>query len=147
MSNKRIKTWISDVSKGKNVAVASRLNDIYPIVDRIVRNIVRIDKIEYIWIGHDRIEVSSEAKLEGKRQKPVTTPGHPTATGFSLIIEFPLKSVQFFEITSATKGYGETMLKAVLDALDPDWEVIIVLDYSHGFWEAMAKKYEQVYML
>ncbi len=39
------------------------------------------------------------------------------------------------------------MLKAVLEALDPDWEVIIVMDFSMGFWDVMAERYEQVVVM
>jgi hypothetical protein len=144
MSNKTIKNWVSEVSNGKSVFVASRLTEIHPLSDRIVRQLVLIDKIKYIWVGHDRIKASNEIKIEGSRKIPITKPGHPTAIGFDLIFELPLKSVQFYEIASSVKGYGETMLKAVLDALDPDWEVVIGLDFSMGFWDVMADRYKQV---
>ncbi len=147
MSNKAIKNWISEVNNGKSVAVAVRLKEIHPLADRIVRQLVYIDKIQYIWVGYDRIKASSEVKIEGNRKKPITTPGHPTAIGIDLIIERPLKAVQFYEIASAVKGYGEIMLMAVLDAIEPDWEVMIVMDFSMGFWDVMAERYEQVVIL
>ena len=147
MSNKAIKNWISEVNNGKSVYVASRLKEINPLADRIVKQLVCIDKIEYIWVGHDRILASNEVKIEGSRKKPITTPGHPTAIGFDLIIDIPYKTVQFYEIASSVKGYGEAMLKAVLAALDPDWEVVIGLDFSMGFWDVMAERYEQVFRL
>jgi hypothetical protein len=147
MSNKQIKNWISEVNNGKSVFVASRVKRIDPLVDKIIRNLVCIDKIEYIWVGHDRIKVSNEIKLEGSRKKPITTPGHPTAIGFDLFIDLPVKSVQFYGIASSTKGYGETMLKAVLEALNPDWEVIIGMDFSMGFWDVMAERYDQVVVI
>jgi hypothetical protein len=144
MSNKAIKSWISEVNNGKSVVVASRLKAIHPLTDRIVRKIVCIDKLEYIWVGHDKILASNEIKIEGSRKIPITKPGHPTAIGFDLIIDIPYKTVQFYEIASAEKGNGETMLKAVLEAIDSDWEVVIGMDFSMGFWSVMAERYEQV---
>jgi hypothetical protein len=147
MSNKAIKIWIAEVSNGKSVYVASRLKEIHPLTDRIVRQLVCIDKIEYIWVGHDRILASNEIKIEGSRKIPITKPGHPTAIGFDLLIDISYKSVQFYEIASAEKGNGETMLKAVLEALDPGWEVVIGMDFSMGFWDVMAERYEQVVVM
>ena len=147
MSNKAIKSWISEVSNGKSVFVASRLKKIHPLNDRIVRKLVCIDKIEYIWVGHDRIRVSNEVRVEGTRKIPITKPEHPTAIGCDLLVDIPYKNVQFYEIASAEKGYGETMLKAVLEAIDSDWEVVIVMDFSMGFWDVMAERYEQVVVM
>jgi hypothetical protein len=147
MSNKAIKSWISEVSNGKSIFVASRLKKIHPLNDRIVRKLVCIDKIEYIWVGHDRIRASSELRTEGSRKIPITKPGHPTAIGLDLLIDIPYKTVQFYEIASAEKGNGEIMLKAVLEALDSDWKVVIVMDFSMGFWGVMAERYEKVVVM
>ncbi len=95
MSNKAIKNWIAEVNNGKSVLVASRLKEIHPLADRIVRQLVLIDKIEYIWVGHDRIRASSEVKIEGTRKIPITKPGHPTAIGFDLILSFHINQSSF----------------------------------------------------
>jgi len=64
---------------------------------------------------------------------PVTKPGHPTAIGVSLIMEEDREEIQFYEITSAVKGYGSKMVEAVLNALPKKWEAIVVMDWSGGF--------------
>jgi hypothetical protein len=78
---------------------------------------------------------------------PVSTPGHLSAVGVHLIIDFILGGIQFFEITSAVKGYGEKMVKAVVTAIPDDWEAAVVMDYSGGFWNKMSEKYDRIVKL
>jgi hypothetical protein len=78
---------------------------------------------------------------------PVSTPGHPSAVGVHLILDFRLDGIQFFEITSAVKGYGEKMVKAVVTAIPDDWKAAVVMDYSDGFWDKMSEKYDKIVML
>ena len=144
MTTKKLSKWVSEVSNGKSIAISSRIKEIHPLIERIVKNLVLLEPMKYIWIGTDTILASNEVKLAGRRWTPISTAGHPTAIGLHLILEFDLNSVQFYDITSYVKGNGERMLKAILDAIEPDWEVVIVMDYSKGFWRAMSKKYEQV---
>lgn len=144
MSNKKILAWIDSVNNGKDVSVASRLKVIDPLTDSIVRNLALIDRIEYIWVGHERIQASNEIEILGKRRKPVTKPGHPTAIGLDLLLEPKLKSVQVYEIASSVKGYGTKILQAMLKSIEQDWKIVIVMDYSMGFWEVMSNRYKQV---
>lgn len=44
----------------------------------------------------------------------------------------------------AVKGYGERMVKSLMTALPDDWEACVVMDYSEGFWERMAEKYDRI---
>ena len=39
------------------------------------------------------------------------------------------------------------MIKAVVTAIPDDWEAAVVMDYSDGFWNRMAGKYDRVVML
>ena len=52
--------------------------------------------------------------------------------------------MQFYEITSATKGYGAKMVDAVLRALPEGWTGVVVMDWSGGFWKRMSEKYENL---
>jgi hypothetical protein len=56
-------------------------------------------------------------------------------------------TIQFFEITSAIKGYGEKMVQTVMTALPDKWEACVVMDYSEGFWDRMAEKYDRIEVL
>ncbi len=78
---------------------------------------------------------------------PVSTTGHPSAVGVHLILDFAPNTIQFFEITSAVKGYGEKMVRAVMTALPDEWEACVIMDWSDGFWDKMAEKYDGIEVL
>jgi hypothetical protein len=78
---------------------------------------------------------------------PVSTPGHFSAVGVHLILDFIFDGIQFFEITSTVKGYGEKMVKAVVTAIPDDWKAAVVMDYSDGFWDRMSEKYDRIVIL
>lgn len=129
-------------SRGKTIIVSQKMKTIPPIYDRIVRNLTRIDVIQFIKLRPDFLAASSE--IRGGSRDPVSVPNHLTAIGVSAIFDFPGKVMQFYEITSAKKGYGRKMVAAVLDGLPNDWEVCIVMDWSDGFWESMKVKFSKV---
>jgi hypothetical protein len=78
---------------------------------------------------------------------PVSTPGHPSAVGVHLILDFIFDGIQFFEITSVVKGYGEKMVKAAVTAIPDEWEAAVVMDSSYGFWDRMSEKYDRIVKL
>jgi hypothetical protein len=147
MSNKKIEAWKVQVGKGKTILVATNVKSIHPVVDSIVTNLCKIDLINYVRLSKEDIYASNEIKIIGRTKMPVSTPGHPSAVGVHLIIDFILGGIQFFEITSAEKGYGEKMVKAVVTAIPDDWEAAVVMDYSEGFWNRMSEKYDKIVML
>jgi hypothetical protein len=140
--NKRIKNWCDEAGNGKTIIVSKEIKAVPPLFDRIVRNLAQIDIIRYIKIRPDFLAASNEIK--GGSRDPLATPHHPTATGVSLIVDFPLQYIQFYEMNAARKGYGQKMVAAILDGLPEDWEVCIVIDWSGGFWEKMKAKYPSV---
>ena len=135
MSNKKIEAWKIQVAKDKSIFVASNVKSIHPVVDRIVTNLCKIDLINYVRVTKEDIYASNEIKIIGRTKMPVSTPGHPSAVGVHLILDFIFDGIQFFEITSAVKGYGEKMVKAVVTAIPDDWEAAVVMDYSGDFWD------------
>ena len=147
MSNKEIEAWKAQIVKGKNIFVAGKVKTIYPVVDRIVRQLLEIDLIQYVRISQNDIQASNEITIKGRTKTPISTPGHPTAIGVHLILEIDYNAIQFFEMTSAVKGYGERMVRAILTSIPDDWKVAIVMDWSGGFWEKMAKKYDKIVIL
>jgi len=147
MSNKKIEAWKVQVAKGKSVFVAFNVMSIHPVVDRIVSNLCKINLIKYVRVTKEDIYASNEIKIIGRTKMPVSTPGHPSAVDVHLILDFIFDGIQFFEITSAVKGYGEKMVKAVVTAIPDDWEASVVMDWSEGFWEKMAEKYDRIALL
>jgi len=147
MSNNELEAWKVQVAKGKSIFVASNVKSIHPVVDRIVKNLCQIDLINYVRVSKEDIYASNEIKIIGRTKMPVSTPDHPSAVGVHLILDFIFDGIQFFEITSAVKGYGEKMVKAVVTAIPDDWEAAVVMDWSDGFWDRMSEKYDRILIL
>ena len=112
MSNKKIEAWKLQVAKDKTIFVASNVLSIHPAVDSIVTNLCKIDLINYVRVTKEDIYASSEIIIIGRMKMPLSTPGHPSAVGVHLILDFIFNVIQFFEITSVVKGFGEKMVKA-----------------------------------
>ena len=147
MSNKNIETWKGQIANGKTIFVATKVKTIHPVVDAIVKSLCEIDLIQYVRISQEDIQASNEIKIKGRIKIPVSTTGHPSAIGVHLIMNFAHNTIQFHEITSAVKGYGEKMVQSVMTALPDEWEACVVMDYSEGFWERMAEKYDRIEVL
>ncbi len=84
-------------------------------------------EIDFHKISLDFLQASSEA-TKGRIKTSITKPGHPAAIGVSLILDFDHKDIQFFEMNSATKGYGRKMVDAVLKDLPKAWNGVVVMD-------------------
>jgi hypothetical protein len=139
MSNKNIETWKDQIANGKTITVATKVKTIHPVVDAIVKNLCEIDLIQYVGISQEDIQASNEIKIKGRTKIPISAPGHPSAVGVHLILDFSTDTIQFHEITSAVKGYGEKMIQAVMTALPDDWDACVVMDWSEGFWDRRRK--------
>jgi len=117
--------------------------NVHPVVESIANNLAEIDIIKYIKITPTLLQASSETTA-GRNKIPVTKPEHPTAVGVSLITDVDRGEIQFYEMTSAVKGYGEKMVRAVLNGLPESWEAVVVMDWSGGFWDRMNVKYDRI---
>ena len=127
----------------KRVWALKKIKDIDPIVEQCVRNLAELSPLKYIKITGDSIIASNQ--IEGSRDKtPITKPFHPTAIGIHLIYDCQFKTLEFFEINSATKGWGEEMVKAALNRLSPDWKPTLVMDWSDGFWDKMKEQHNHL---
>ena len=147
MSNKAIETWKDSTAKGKQIFVAAGVKNIHPVVDSVVNQLIEIDRIQYVRVTGSDIQASSDIAIKGKVKVPVSTPSHPTAVGVHLIIDTTDNTIQFYEITSAVKGYGEKIVQAVMASIPDDWHVLVIMDYSDGFWDKMIEKYDKISIL
>jgi len=131
---------IKNVNDDTQIWALKKVKTIHSIVENTVKNLAGLDIIKFIRITSNSIQASSE--LGGNKLKvPIAKPFHPTAVGVHLIYDFEFKIMEFYEINSATKGWGEKMVKASLECLPKDWEVALVFDWSSGFWDKMEEKY------
>ena len=132
-----------EIDKNIRIWTLKKIKTINSMIKNIVKEIAKIEAIKFIRITEDAIQSSNE--LEGNKIKiPVTKPFHPTAIGVHLIFDFKLKTMEFYEMNSAQKGWGEKMVKASLSALPKDWKVMLVYDWSEGFWDKMMQKYNKL---
>ncbi|MFT5813142.1 MAG: hypothetical protein ACI9VT_000882 [Psychroserpens sp.] len=60
------------------------------------------------------------------------------------MIDSQNKVIQFFYISSPVKGSGEKIVSAVIKAAPKEWSVVVLLDWSNGFWPVMANKYPRL---
>jgi len=128
------------------ITVSKKVKEIHPVVKDIVANLAELEFIHFIRVSPEYLQASNEV-TEGRIKIPVTKPEHPTAIGICLIIDIAYKDIQFYEITSAIKGCGGKMVDAVLKALPKDWNGVVVMDWSHGFWDKMKDKHNNLYIL
>ena len=127
----------------RQVWALKKIKDIDPIVEQCVRDLSELDPLKYIKITSDGVIASNQ--IQGSRNRiPITKSFHPTAIGIYLIYDYQLKTLEFFEINSPIKGWGGEMVKAALNKLSSDWVVIIVMDWSSGFWDKMKEKYDNL---
>ena len=124
------------------ITVSKRAQPLNPVIKEIAENLAGIDVIRFVRVTPGFLQASSEAC--GGGMVPATKPGHPTAIGVSLIVEEDWEEIQFFEITSAIKGYGSRMVEAVLDALPKKWKAVVVMDWSGGFWKEMHRRHRRI---
>ena len=122
------------------VRVSGKVKALHPVAEAMARHLAEIAPIRYIRILPDLLEASSVVTT-GRTMIPITKPGHPSAIGISVILDFAHREVQFFAITSSMKGYGGKMVDAVIRALPAGWKAFVVMDWSGGFWEHMCGKY------
>jgi hypothetical protein len=145
MKNKNGRSFDGLESKVK-ITVSKKVKEIHPVVKDIVENLAELEFIHFIRVSPEYLQASNEV-TEGRIKIPVTKPEHPTAIGVCLIIDIAYKDIQFYEITSAIKGCGGKMVDAALKALPKDWNGVVVMDWSHGFWDKMKEKHNNLYIL
>lgn len=125
------------------IKVSNKVKEIHPAVKCVIYNLAELDFIHFIRISPEYLQASNET-TEGRIKIPVTEPDHPTAIGVSLILDVAYNNIQFYEITSAIKGCGGEMVNAVLRALPEDWNGVVVMDWSQGFWDNMKEKHKNL---
>ena len=130
-------------SSKAEIMISKKIRDLHPVVEHIVNNLAAIEPIRFIRISPDFIQASSEA-TQGRVKNPITKPGHPSAIGLSLIVDYAYQDIHFFEMNSPIRGYGGMMVEAVLRDLPKEWRGVVVMDWSDGFWDKMKMKYRNL---
>lgn len=130
------------ISKDK-ISKASNVRKIAPIYNQISEELSKIDILQYVKIYNGRIQASNILSTNGKKE-PVTTIDNEKVVGVELLVDVPNKIIQFYSINSSIKGYGNKMVSAVVDSVPNDWTIVVLMDWSHGFWQVMAERYPRL---
>jgi len=130
-------TFRDKISKASNVRIVD------PIYILVTEELAKIDILQHMKIYNGRVQASNILSTNGKKE-PITTISKENVVGVELLIDIPNKIVQFYSITSSAKGYGEQMVSAVVKSVPHDWNIVVLMDWSHGFWKVMAERYPRL---
>ena len=64
--------------------------------------------------------------------------------GVELLIDPDHSTVQFYSLASSEKGYGRKIVDAVVRVTPDDWNLVVAMDWSGGFWERMLDEYPRI---
>lgn len=127
----------------EKILKASNVKKVHPIFNQISEELSNIDALSYIKIYNGRIIASNVLSKNGKKE-PIVLIGEPNIVGVELLIDVPNKVIQFYSITSSIKGCGEEMVSSVFNAVPEEWKIVIVMDWSDGFWQVMMERYPRL---
>ena len=123
------------------IAKGAKLDD--PIFLSLAESLAEIEELKFVKIFADRIVASNYLSEHGKKQ-PITTIGKNGVVGVELLVSPLSKVVQFFSITSTSKGAGSKIVSSVLSATPNSWAVVVLMDWSEGFWSVMKTRHPRL---
>ena len=130
----------------EKILKANNIKNFHPIYKQISESLSYVDALQYVKIYNGRIAASNSLSDNGKKQ-PITNIGEDNIVAVELLIDVPNKVIQFYSITSSIKGYGEKIVSSVVNSTPNEWKVVVVMDWSHGFWQVMSEKYPRLVVL
>ena len=130
----------------EKISKANNVKKIQHIYNNISEALADIDLLRYVKIYNGSIKASNFLSENGKKE-PVIKIGDENIVGVELLIDIPNKTIQFYSITSSVKGYGEKIVSSVVNSVPNDWEIVVVMDWSMGFWQVMADRYPRLLVL
>ena len=130
----------------EKILVANNAKKMPEIYFDLSEKLASISEINYVKIYNGRIMASNLLSDNGKKQ-PVTEIGKDNIVGVELLVDVPIKVVQFFSITSSIKGSGKKIVCSVLEAMPEDWKIVVLMDWSGGFWQAMSKRHPRLMLI
>jgi len=129
-------------SKDK-ISKAGNVRKVDPIYIQVSEELSKIDILQHVKIYNGRIQASNIMSTNGKKE-PITTIGEENIVGVELLIDVPNKMIQFYSLTSSVKGYGDKIVSAIVNSVPNDWSIVVLMDWSHGFWKFMVEKYPRL---
>jgi hypothetical protein len=133
------------ISKEK-ILKANNVKKVHLVYQQISEDLANIDILRYVKIYNGSIKASNVLSENGKKE-PVIKIGDESIVGVELLVDIPSKTIQFYSITSSVKGYGEKIVSSVVNSVPIDWHIVVVMDWSMGFWQVMAERYPRLVVL
>ena len=127
----------------EKISTAGNAKKHHEIYDLIAGGLSSVDIIQHIKIYRGSLRASNFISANGKKE-PIVKIGEPNIVGLEVLIDEESQVVQFFAIASAKKGYGEKMVSSVVSSVPHDWKIIILMDWSCGFWQVMMQRYPKL---
>ena len=127
----------------KRIFKATNVKRPHPVFLDLAENLSQIDILNFIKIYNDRLCASNQLSTD-KKKHPVTTMDQEGVIGVELLIDPAITTVQFYSLASSEKGYGRKIVKSVVDATPADWNIVVVMDFSGGFWDRMLEDYPRI---
>ena len=127
----------------EKISKANNVKKVGPIYNLISDELANIDILRYVKIYNGGIKVSNVLSENGKKE-PITKIGGENIIGVELLIDMPYKIIQFYSITSSVKGYGEEMVASVVNSAPKECKIVVLMDWSMGFWQVMAERYPRL---
>jgi len=122
---------------------ATNVKKVHPVYQQISEDLANIDILRYVKIYNGSIKASNFLSDNGKKE-PIIKIGDEDIVGVELLVDIPNKTIQFYSITSSVKGYGGKIVHSVVNSVPKDWEIVVVMDWSMGFWQVMAERYPRL---
>ncbi len=128
---------------GDRVFKATNVKKMHPVFLELAKSLSGVSMLRFIKIYNDRLCASNLLSDDGKKD-PLVESSKKDLVGVELLIDPTFKTVQFYAITSFKQGNGRKMVAAVVDATPEDWALVVVMDWSGGFWEKMVEEYPRI---
>jgi hypothetical protein len=131
---------------GKRIFKATNVRKIHPVALDIAESLSHIDALNYIKIYNDRLCASNQLSTD-KKKHPVTSMHQQGIIGVELLIDPDIFTVQFYSLASSEKGYGRKIVDAAVRGTPDDWNLVVEMDWSGGFWEKMLEENPRIVVL
>ena len=128
------------------ISKATNVKKVHLVYQQISEDLANIDILRYVKIYNGSIKASNFLSDNGKKE-PIIKMGDKDIVGVELLVDIPNKTIQFYSITSSVKGYGEKIVSSVVNSAPKDWEIVVVMDWSMGFWQVMVDRYPRLSVL
>lgn len=130
----------------EKISKAHNVKKVLPIYQIISEALSRIDTLNYVKIYNGRIKASNRISENGKKE-PIVEIGGENIIGVELLIDIEMKTIQFYSITSSLSSYGERMVASIVNSVPKEWDIVILMDWSGGFWNVMSERYPRLKIL